>query len=168
VATLTVLEFDNATGADQMVHALGDLQRQRLITVQDAAVVSWPQGAKKPKTQQLHNLAATGALGGAFWGMLFGLIFFVPILGAAVGAGIGALAGAMTDVGIDDKFIEQARSKLTPGSSMLFALTSDAVPDRVAAAFQGMQGELITTNLDNEDEAKLREMFADVAAAPRS
>jgi len=168
MATLTAIQFPTVEGADRALATLEQLQRERLITVHDAAVATWPPGKNRPKTRQANNLAGAGALGGMFWGMLFGLIFFVPILGAAVGAGIGALAGAMTDVGIDDKFIEQARSKLTPGSSMLFALTSDAVPDRVAEAFKGMQGELITTNLDNEDEAKLREMFADVAAAPRS
>ena len=51
------------------------------MTVEDAATVSWPSGAKKPKTRQLHSLTGAGALGGMFWGMLFGLMFFVPLLG---------------------------------------------------------------------------------------
>ena len=42
-------------------------------------LVSWKDGARRPKTQQLHNLAGAGALGGAFWGLLFGLLFFVPL-----------------------------------------------------------------------------------------
>jgi uncharacterized membrane protein len=46
VATLTVLEFDTAGGAERMVSALGDLQRQQLITIQDAAIVSWEQEDK--------------------------------------------------------------------------------------------------------------------------
>jgi uncharacterized membrane protein len=68
-----------------------DLARQHLITLKDAAVVTWPTGKKKPKTQQLQNLAGLGALGGAFWGMLFGIIFLVPTLGMAIGATMGAL-----------------------------------------------------------------------------
>ncbi|NJK31988.1 MAG: hypothetical protein HC927_05955 [Deltaproteobacteria bacterium] len=51
---------------------LESLQKQQLITIQDAAVVSWPEGKKNPKTCQLHNMAGVGALGGAFWGMLCG------------------------------------------------------------------------------------------------
>ena len=168
MATLTAIEFPTAEGADRALTTLNELQKQRLIVLHDAAVVSWPADKKRPKTRQLHNLAGAGALGGMFWGMLFGLIFFVPLLGAAIGAGIGALTGALTDVGIDDKFIDQVKSRVTPGTSALFTLTSDAVIDRVADAFRGMQGEIVSTNLTTEQEAQLKEMFAQAAAAPRA
>jgi uncharacterized membrane protein len=161
MATLTVWKFDSAGGADQAVTTLKGLEQQQLIALQDAAVVSWPDGAKKPKTRQLNNLAGAGALGGAFWGMLFGLIFFVPLLGAAIGAAAGALGGALTDVGIDDKFIKQVRDEITPGSSALFLLSSGAVLDRVQAAFEGQQAELIRTNLSNEQEEALRAAFSE-------
>jgi uncharacterized membrane protein len=121
--------------------------------------VTWPEGSKRPKTHQLHNLAGAGALGGGFWGLLFGLIFFVPFLGLAVGAAMGALAGSMADVGIDDAFIKEVQSKVKPGNSALFALTSDAVVDKVVDRFKGTEAELISTNLSNEDETKLREAF---------
>jgi uncharacterized membrane protein len=145
-----------------MVHLLESLQKQQLITVQDAAIVSWPVGKKKPKTRQLNNLAGIGALDGAFWGLLFGLLFFIPVLGMAIGAGMGALAGAFTDVGIDDKFIKEARDKITEGSSALFVMTSGAVQDRVLEAIKenGLTFELIATNLPKEEEDKLREAFA--------
>ena len=166
MATLTAVEFPTADGADRALRTLDDLQKQQLITVHDAAVVSWPEGTKQPKTRQLHNLVGRGALGGMFWGMLFGLIFFVPLLGAAIGAGIGALTGALTDVGIDDKFIDDVKSKVKPGTSALFTLTTDAVIDRVAEAFRGMQAEVVSTNLSAEQEERLKEMFAQTAAAP--
>ena len=75
---------------------LNNCKEQLLITVQDAAIVSWPHGQKKPKTRQAFSTGAAGAMGGAFWGMLFGLIFFVPLLGLAIGAVIGGLTGKMT------------------------------------------------------------------------
>jgi len=161
VATMTVLEFDTPSGADRMIHALADLQQQRLITVLDAAMVSWPEGAKKPKTQQLHNLAASGALGGAFWGLLFGLIFFVPLFGMAVGAAFGALSGAMGDVGIDDGFIKRVRDEVKPGSSALCLLSAGAVPDRLAEEVRnrGLNFKLVSSNLSQEQEGKLREIF---------
>ena len=161
MATLTVLEFETSSGAEQMMNSLGDLQRQRLITVQDAAIVSWPVGAKKPRTQQLHNVAAAGALGGAFWGMLFGLIFLVPLFGMAIGAAFGALGGAFTDVGIDDNFIKRVREDVKEGNSALFLLSSGAVPDRLAEEFKqrGLNFKLIASNLTQEQEAKLREIF---------
>src|SRR5678815_4927196 len=107
MATLTVLKFPTASGAEDMLGMLEGLQKQQLITIQDAAIVTWPVGKKKPKTRQIQNLAGFGALQGAFWGMLFGLLFFIPILGLAVGAGMGALAGSFADIGIDDKFIKE-------------------------------------------------------------
>jgi uncharacterized membrane protein len=161
MATLTVWKFDTADGADQAETTLESLSKQELIKIHDAATVSWAEGKKKPKTRQLTSLAGAGALGGAFWGLLFGLLFFIPFLGLAIGAAAGALGGAMADVGIDDDFIDAVKQKVTPGTSALFVMTSDAVVDKVHDAFKGQNVELIQTNLSDEEEAKLREAFAE-------
>jgi uncharacterized membrane protein len=161
VATFTVWKFHTADGAEGALGTLERLQSEELIKVQDAAVVSWPEGKKKPKTRHLNDLTGAGALGGAFWGFLFGLIFFVPLLGLAVGAATGALAGSLTHIGIDEDFIKSVREKITPGTSALFVMTSDAVVDKVKDAFPGADAELLHTNLSDEDEAKLREAFAE-------
>jgi uncharacterized membrane protein len=160
MATLTVWKFPTATGADEAERTLESLAKQELIKIHDAAIVSFPEGAKKPKTRQLASTTGAGALGGAFWGMLFGLIFFVPLLGMAIGAGMGALAGSMTDVGINDDFIKKVRSEITPGTSALFLMSSDAVIDKVKEAFAGQSMELVQTNLSKEQEEKLEEVFA--------
>jgi uncharacterized membrane protein len=166
MATLTALKFPTAEGADQLLGTLEQLQKQQLITIQDAAIVSWPAGKSKPKTRQISNLTGAGALTGAFWGMLFGLLFFIPLIGLAIGAGMGALAGSMADVGIDDNFIRQVREKVTPGTSALFLLSSGAVLDRVMDALRGTQMELIATNLSKDQEEKLRAAFEEEAASP--
>jgi uncharacterized membrane protein len=159
MATLSVLKFPTADGAQHMEGTLLELHKQRLIEVQDAAIVTWPQGAKKPKTQQLHSMSGAGALQGAFWGMLFGLIFFVPFFGLAVGAAMGALMGKFDDYGIDDNFIRQTRAKVTEGTSALFLLTSGAVEDKVIVAMKGQTFEILSTNLPQEKETELRAAF---------
>jgi uncharacterized membrane protein len=160
-ATLTVWRFDTAAGADESAKVLDQLAREEAITVLDAATVSWEEGKKKPSTRQATDTTAEGALGGAFWGMLFGLIFFVPLLGAALGAATGALAGSLSDVGIDDGFINKIRDQVTPGTSALFLMSSDAVLDKVKEAFAGTgPSELIFTNLSEDQEAALRQAFA--------
>ena len=132
-----------------------------MITLEDAAVVSWPLGSKKPTTRQLHSTSGAVAGWGAFWGFLFGLLFFVPFLGAAIGAGMGALTGSLADVGISDDFIRQVREKVVPGTSALFALTSGATaPDRVIDELKQYDFEIISTNLPEEQERQLREAFA--------
>lgn len=161
MATLTVWKFSTPEGAAAAEATLVDLRKQDLIVIHDAATVSWPSGAKRPKTRQLSSMTGAGALSGSFWGLLFGLLFFVPLLGMAVGAAAGAIGGSLTDVGIDDDFITSVRSRVTPGTSALFVLSSDAVMDRVTAAFEGQDPELIQSSLSDEEEAKLREVFSD-------
>lgn len=161
MATLSVLKFNTPEGAEQLLGKIQELQKQQLIQIQDAAIVTWPVGAKKPKTKQLQSMTGIGALQGAFWGMLFGLLFFIPFVGLALGAAMGALAGHFADYGIDDKFIAETRSKVTEGTSALFLLTSGAVQDKVAEALKGTQAEIISTNLTKEQEDKLREAFGE-------
>ena len=165
MATLTVWKFDDAEAADLAVSTLEGLAKQQLITVQDAATVSWPSGAKKPKTRQLHSLTGAGALGGAFWGMLFGLLFFVPLLGMAVGAAMGALTGSLSDVGIDDDFIDAIKKNVTPGTSALFVLVRRATIDKVLKGLEPFagKGKLLQTSLNKDQEESLREALEKAA-----
>jgi uncharacterized membrane protein len=159
MATVTVLKFPTATGAQESLAKVQGLQKQHLIKLHDAAIVSWPSGKKSPKTSQLLDLVGVGAVGGMFWGMLFGMIFATPFFGAAIGAALGALGGTFRDYGIDDDFIKQVRNQVTEGTSALFLMTSDAVMDRVVDAMKGAKFEIIATNLSKDQEQKLRESF---------
>jgi uncharacterized membrane protein len=161
MATISVLKFHTSDGAKQALTTVQSLAKQQLVTLQDAAIVTWPDNKKKPKTEQLQSMTGVGALGGAFWGMLFGLIFLVPFLGAAIGAGMGALMGSMSDVGIDDDFIKSVQTNVTKGTSALFLMTSDATMDKVVDEMKHYDFEIITTNLSHEQEDALRQAFAD-------
>ena len=159
MTTLTVWKFDSPAGAQEALNKLVELSKQHLIQVNDAAVVSWEAGKKKPKTNNYGSMTGQAAVSGAFWGMLFGLIFFVPFFGMAMGAAMGAMTGKFADYGINDKFIKEVREKVTEGTSALFLMTSGAVQDRVTEAFQGVSTQLIQSNLTSEQEAQLAEDF---------
>lgn len=162
MAALTAFKFADPMGADKAVGTLVALHEQGLIMVDDYATVSWPMGAKKPKTQQATDMKGPAALGGAFWGLLFGLLFFMPFLGAAIGAAVGALTGALIDVGIDDDFIKRVKGEVTEGTSALFLLSENAVVDRVAEGFRQLPPhDLIASNLTAEQEAKLKDVFGE-------
>jgi len=164
MSALTVWKFNTADGAAHALTKLGELQKQQLIQVLDAAIVSWPAGQKRPKTRQVVDTAAAGALGGVFWGLLFGMIFFTPLLGVVVGMTAGALSGRFTDYGINDDFIKDVQGKVTEGTSALFLMTASVTLDKVEAAFAPEEkGELIQSNLSLEQEAKLREDFGSQA-----
>jgi len=163
MATLTVWRYDTVGGARQAAKLLEEQADQDRLLLRDAAVVEWEPGQGRPGTHQLGaSTAAAGAMGGGFWGLLFGLIFFMPLLGAAIGAATGALTGSLTDLGIDDTFINRVRDTVTPGTSALFVLSSADSLDRIHEALAGApQGQLIFTDLTAEQEAALREVFAD-------
>ena len=159
MATLTVWTFEDADSARIALKRLESAAREGVLELADAAIVSWPEGRKRPRTQQLHSMVGAGAVGGAFWGMLFGLIFLAPFAGAAIGAAAGGLGGVFVDVGIDDDFVKQIRERVTTGTSALFLMTDRVVIDKVHDVFEGMQVKLVHTNLSDEQEADLRELF---------
>ena len=160
MTTLTVLKFPTPDGAKNLLGEIKSLQKEELITLLDAAIVTWPHGKKGPQTKQLTSMGGIGALQGAFWGMLFGLIFFVPFFGLAVGALMGGLAGHFADYGIDDEFIKKVRAQVTEGTSALFLMTTNAVADKVIDRLKAYDFELISSNLTAEQEEQLRSAFA--------
>ena len=159
MSDLVVLAFDSESGAMQLRDKLLSLQKQQIIDLADAAVVVRRQDGKV-KVKQLHSLVGAGALGGAFWGMLIGLIFWMPWLGLAFGALGGALGGKFTDIGVDDKFIKDVGNTIEPGHSALFLLVVSATQDKLADELAGTEATVLQTSLSNEQEAKLRELFA--------
>lgn len=158
MSDLIVLAFDTETGAQEMRDELMQLQKQKIIELEDAAVVVRKQDGKV-KVKQAQSLVGAGALGGAFWGLLIGLIFMVPWLGLAAGALGGALGGSLTDTGVDDKFIKEVGNSIEPGHSALFLLVVEATADKVLEGLQGFNPQVYQTSLSEEDDAKLRAAF---------
>ena len=158
MSNLFVLKCADEATAQNILDTLKRLNKQHLITVEDAALVTLRSNGK-PKIRQDNDLVGAGALGGAFWGMLIGMLFLSPFLGAAIGAGMGAITGKFSDIGINDDFIKQVGSAIHPGESALFLLTRNEVADKVLPALKQFQFEVIRTSLSQEDETKLHEML---------
>lgn len=158
MGNLVVMAFDNEHAAEQVRGKLADLQKARLITLEDAVVVVRGRNGKL-EIHQAVNLAGAGALSGAFWGMLIGMLFLMPFLGMAVGAATGALSGSLRDYGIDDNFIKEVGSSIQPGTSAIFALVHEATVDRVVEQLKPFGGKIIYTSLSAENEAQLKAAF---------
>jgi uncharacterized membrane protein len=159
MSELIVFAFKTQTGAEEMRNALGKMQKEHLIELEDAAVVVRKEDGKT-KVKQATSLVGAGALGGAFWGMLIGLLFFMPWLGLAAGALGGAIGGKFTDIGVDDKFIKEVGSTIEPGQSALFLLVQSATADKVLPQLEKFDATVLQTSLSKEDEAKLRDTFS--------
>jgi uncharacterized membrane protein len=164
VNTLTVWMFPTAAGADMALERLKPLARQRLVAIDDAAVISWPVDRRKPHMRELGSLTGPGALWGGFWGLMIGLIFLVPLAGLAFGAAAGAVAGSLVDVGIDDVFVKRIRAEVRPGTSALFALSEGAAVEVVADALADLDVQLVRSNLCEDEAERLRTVFTEEEA----
>ena len=155
MSELIVLAYKDEATAKQAEADLDSLQKQQLIKLSDAAIVT-RRADGKPKIKQAHSLVGAGALGGAFWGMLIGLLFFMPWAGLAIGAITGAVAGKFSDIGIDDNFIKEVGQTIEPGQAALFLMVDSMTEDKVLPELAKNNPTVLRTNLSAEDEAKLK------------
>jgi uncharacterized membrane protein len=160
MSMLVVVGFPTVEEAEEVRRELVDIQKEQLISLEDAVVVEHDSEGKVHLRQSL-NLTAAGALGGGFWGSLVGLLFLNPLLGAAVGAGIGAASGSLSDIGINDGFMRELGETLQPGSAALCLLLRDSTPDRVIERLRrhAPNARLLRTSLSHTDEDRLRVML---------
>jgi uncharacterized membrane protein len=163
MSSLVAVVFNDETTAFEMRAALAKMQKDYLIEMEDAVVVT----KGKDGNTQLHqavSLTAAGAVGGGFWGMLIGMLFLNPLIGAAVGAASGAIAGKLSDIGINDKMMKELAASFSPGSSALFVLVRKATADKVLDGLKPFagKGKVFQTSLSKDDEAALRKALETV------
>jgi uncharacterized membrane protein len=130
----TAWRFAGTEGADGAVVKLKALDAQDLIEVHDVTVVRWPQYAGEPSVQEHVNEEGTM---------------------------VSSLMRKIRHQTIDGSMIETVKTDLTPGTSAVVVLSSGAVIDQVAKAFEGNSMELIRTDLSVPEQDRLRDMIRD-------
>ena len=160
MSSLVVVGFPTVNEAEEVRSQLVDIQKEQLISLEDAVVVEHDIDGKVHLRQAL-NLTTAGAIGGGFWGSLVGLLFLNPLLGAAVGASIGAASGSLSDLGINDGFMREVGETLPPGTAALCLLARDSTPDRLIDRLRAHapHAKLLRTNLSHTDEERLRQLL---------
>ncbi|MDQ2875019.1 MAG: DUF1269 domain-containing protein [Actinomycetota bacterium] len=132
----TAWRFTGTEGADDAVFRLKQLDAQELIDVQDVAVLRWPQYASQPTAQE-HVTDE--------------------------GSRVSSLVSKLRHASIDGSMIESVKGDMTPGTSVLMLLSSDAAVDTVAKAFEGQGMELVRSDLSVQQQDRLRAAFSDPA-----
>ncbi len=159
MSNLIVMTFDNAAEAGEVRRALGRLEGQGLLDLEDAAVVVREADGKARVDNEVSHGVKVGAFGGALVGGL--VTFLFPALGIVVGTAAGALAAKALHRGVDQAFVEDVTASLRPGSSALFLVVNAARQDAALAALRPYRGRVYHTTLDPEDEASLRRALGD-------
>src|SRR5208282_3435168 len=126
--------FSGTEGADEALLKLKQLEAAKLLEVQDATVIRWPQYAAEPTVQE-HVTEE--------------------------GSKVSSLVHKFTHSGIDSSMIESARGDMTPGSSVLVLLSPEAAADALAKAFEGQGVELIRSDLSVQEQDQLRVVLGD-------
>lgn len=156
MADLIAITYENEETAETVRKRVLELQKEYLISLEDAVVVAKdPDG--KIKLNQLFNATAAGAASGSLWGFLIGLIFMMPIAGVLLGAAAGALGGKLSDYGINDDFMKGVAQAIKPGNAALFLLIRNMTADKVVADLAPYGGTVLRTSLDESKEKALRE-----------
>ena len=164
MSDLLVIEFPTEAQADEVRQKLLGMQKEYLIELGDAVVVTKsPEG--HVRLNQLFHPVKAGAASGMFWGTLVGLLFMMPLVGAAVGAASGAIGGKLTDVGINDEFMKSVGKTLQSGNAALFLLIRKMTTDKVTAALQGTGGTVLRSSFDETKEEALQAALVGVQAA---
>jgi uncharacterized membrane protein len=164
VSDLIAVAYPDRETAEKVRQRLAQLTLEHTLELEDAVIVDRDENGKV-KLHQAHNPAARGAAGGALWGGLIGMLFLVPLFGMLVGAAAGGTSGALMDVGINDQFMKDLGTKLQPGGAALIVLVRKVTPDKVLPEISQYGGEVIQSSLDDEAEARLREVLEGAGAA---
>jgi uncharacterized membrane protein len=154
MSQVIVLTFDKPETAGQARESLRQLEKQHLLTLDDAAVVVKDAEGKV----HVHGQADHGVKVGALTGGVLGGILFVmfPVAGIAAGAGAGALVGSSFDLGIDKTFVKDVENSLQPNSSALFLNVRSGNFEAGLAVLRQYQGKVYQTSLDEDHAEQLR------------
>lgn len=156
MADLIAITYDSEETAETVRKKVLELQKEYLISLEDAVVVA-KDADGKIKLNQLFNATAAGAASGSFWGFLVGLLFMMPIAGVLLGAAAGALGGKLSDYGINDDFMKGVAASIKPGNAALFLLIKNMTADKVVADLAPFGGTVLRTSLDQSKEKELRD-----------
>lgn len=133
---LSVLAFDSEDTADYALQTVGELGRDGLISLYDAAIVSKSLEGKT-KIKDNEDLSGpegslVGAISGGLIGMLGGPVG--ALAGVVAGAATGGVTAAVVDFGFPKRDLQELAELLPPDSSALVILYRDEVPEMIASA----------------------------------
>jgi len=137
----TAWRFSGTEGADEAVLKLKQLEAAKLVEMQDATVIRWPQYAAEPAVQE-HVTEE--------------------------GSKVSSLMHKFKHSAIDSSMVQAVQGDMTPGTSVLILQTPEAAVDAFAKAFEGQGVALIRSDLSVQEQDQVRAALGDPGAADQS
>ena len=153
---LVVAAFKDEDSAKEVLKDLKEAQRERLIKIENAAVLRKDEKGKL-HIQETRDMgggkgAAIGGVGGAAIGLIAGPALLVP---AAVGALVGGLAAKLRDSGFSNQRLETLGEGLQPGTSAIVAVVEHTWVGEVEDALAEAEADVITAEIGADIAAQL-------------
>ncbi len=152
-----VAAFNDLNGASQALKSLKEAKKERLIEIEDAAVLTKDADGKVKIKETADMRAGKGATIGAIAGGVVGLLAG-PVGWAALGGGvIGGLAAKLHDGGFPDDRLRQLAEGLTPDSSALVAVIDHRWVADLERELARQGADVVTEGLRDDIAARLKE-----------
>jgi uncharacterized membrane protein len=152
-----VAAFNDLNGASQALKSLKEAKKERLIEIEDAAVLTKDADGKVKIKETADMRAGKGATIGAIAGGVVGLLAG-PVGWAALGGGvIGGLAAKLHDGGFPDDRLRQLAEGLTPNSSALVAVIDHRWVADLERELARQGADVVTEGLRDDIAARLKE-----------
>jgi uncharacterized membrane protein len=153
---VVVAAFQDEKSADAALKELKQLSKQKLIKIENAAVL------RKDENGKLHiketadmgggKGAALGGVAGAAVGLIAGPALIVPV---AVGALVGGLVAKARDAGFSDERLKKLGEGLTPGSSAIVAVVDHTWVETLEKQMEEAGADLMTEQLQADIASQL-------------
>ncbi|HEU0025526.1 MAG TPA: DUF1269 domain-containing protein [Ktedonobacterales bacterium] len=150
-----VAAFHEFSGASDALHTLEEAKREKLIGIEDAAVITKDADGKVKIKETADMGAGKGATIGAITGGVLGLLAG-PVGWVALGGGVvGALAAKLHDAGFPDDQLRQIGEKLTPNSSALVAVIDHRWVAEVERELARQRADMVKQALSDDIQRQL-------------
>jgi len=147
---IAIATFQDTQGAENLLKMLDDLQKQKLVEIEDAVVVVKDETGKVKVKETTDLTQAKGAAKGGTLGLVVGLMVGGPIGGVLLGAAAGALLSRKVDLGIPKDKIEMVVDDMVDGSSALFVQGTSKREGAFRAALRQSNGTLYDLELTEQ------------------
>lgn len=156
---LVVAAFQDENAADQALKDLKAAQREKLIDIQDAAVIRRDDKNKLHIKETADPGGGKGAAAGGAIGAVIGLIGGPAgvVVGAAAGALVGGVTAKVVDSGIPDYRLEQIGEGLKPGTSAIVGIIELRWVEEVEKQLAEAGADVLTEALRNDIAQQLEE-----------
>jgi uncharacterized membrane protein len=156
---LIVAAFKEESAADEALKSLKEAKKERLIGIQDAAII---RRDEKDKLHIKETADLGGGKGAAIGGVLGGVLGLIGgpagvVVGGAAGAAVGGLTAKLFDAGIPDDRLEEIGSALKPGTSAIIAIIEHRWVAEVEAELAEAGADVLTEALRADIAEQLSE-----------